>query len=71
MQHAILVSGPDATPHARPVDLTCRQSRWLGRVIAGLRDGTINDVAVRHLEVDGVLQLDPLVELAASHAVAI
>ena len=48
-----------------PVGFTTSQAKWLDCVIAALRSGRIDDIALRHLEVDGVLQLDPLVELAA------
>lgn len=48
-----------------PVGFTTSQSKWLDCIITALRSGRINDIALRHLEVDGVLQLDPLVELAA------
>ncbi len=54
-------------PQGRPVDLTCREQRGLNWLIAALRSGRINDVAVQHLEVDGVLQLDPLIQLAGGH----
>ena len=38
----------------------------LDRMIDGLRTGRIDDVVLRHLEVDGVLSLDPLLHLTGA-----
>ena len=60
---------PDLTP-GRPVDLTCAERRGLNRLMAALRTGRIDNIAVQHLEVDGVLQLDPFIDIATGDPAA-
>lgn len=53
------------TPRAtsQPLDVTDLEAKRLDCLIQRIRDGRVNDVVMRHLEVDGVLQLDPLFEV--------
>ena len=52
-------TAPPHADHSGPGLTPCEEIA-LDRVIAGLRSGQVNNTALRHLEVDGVLQLDPL-----------
>jgi len=51
-----------ATGH--PVDMTDLESKRLDALIAKIRSGDISNVVMRHLEIDGVLRLDPVLDLA-------
>ena len=51
-----------------PPALTDGQALRLDCLIARLRTGTVDEVVLHHLEIDGVLQLDPLVDLTACPA---
>ena len=51
-------------PH--PVAFTPCEEVALDRVIESLRMGAISNVVMRHLEVDGVLQLEPLLDLSGA-----
>ena len=54
-------TAPTAASHA--FDLPNLEEKRLDCLIARIREGRIDDVVMNHLEVDGVLQLDPLLEL--------
>ena len=64
MRPALTTSATPSVAAGHPVTFTRSQERTLDQMIALLRTGAVSDAVLEHLEVDGVLHLEPLVKLS-------